>query len=57
MESVRLLVLPQETESSLRQVQMRMAEAEKMMIQDDIIGDDMLIVTSADFKPSELPVA
>lgn len=44
----------EETESSLRQVQMRMAEAEKRMIQDDIISDDMLMVTDAElFKPSE----
>lgn len=44
----------QETESSMRQVQMRMAEAEKRMIQDDIMSDDMLMVTGADlFKPSK----
>ena len=43
----------QETETSLRHVQMRMAEAEKRMIQDDILSDDMLMVASGEFfKPS-----
>lgn len=47
----------QETESSLRQVQMRMAEAEKRMIQDDIISDDMLMVTSTElFKSSQFMI-
>lgn len=44
----------EETESSLRQVQMRMAEAEKKMIQDDIISDDMLMVTNGElFRQSD----
>lgn len=44
----------QATEHSLRKVQMRMAEAEKKMMQDDIISDDMLMVAHSDFfKPAE----
>lgn len=39
----------QETESSLKKVQLRMAEAEKRMIEDDIISDNMLMVDSAEF--------
>ena len=33
-------------------MQMRMAEAEKKMIQDDLISDDMLMVASTDFLKS-----
>ena len=39
----------QETESSLKRMQLRMQEAEKRMIQDDIINDDMLMVGSGEF--------
>ena len=44
-----LLSLSQATEHSLRKVQMRMAEAERKMMQDDIISDDMLMVATSDF--------
>lgn len=42
-------MLFQETESSLRRVQERMQEAERKMIHDDIISDNMLMVASAEF--------
>ena len=42
----------QETESSLRRVQQRMLEAEKRMIQDDILGSNDMLVSSNEFgKP------
>lgn len=40
----------QETESSLKRMQLRMQEAEKRMIQDDIFTDDMLLVASGEFS-------
>lgn len=43
----------QETESSLRRMQLRMQEAEKRMIQDDILTDDVLMEPSGEFpRPS-----
>ena len=42
-------ICTQETESSLRRVQERMQEAERKMIHDDIISDNMLMVASAEF--------
>ena len=45
--------LYQETESSLRKVQLRMAEAEKRMMEDDIISDNMLLEGSAEFGGGE----
>ncbi|XP_064395369.1 clusterin-associated protein 1-like [Halichondria panicea] len=46
----------EETESSLRRVQQRMLEAEKRMIQDDILGSNDMLVSSNEFgKPRDGP--
>lgn len=41
----------QETESSLKQMQQRMQEAEKRMIQDDVTADNMLQIVSSENFP------
>lgn len=37
----------QAAEHSMKKVQLRMAEAEKKMLQDDVISDDMLMVATS----------
>ena len=39
----------QETEGTLRRMQQRMEEAEKRMIHDDILTDEMMLIASSEF--------